>query len=140
VDIAAAILCDAATVREGLLHMLGGPITRLYRPGVPAPLGVALASIIEMERDDLDVPHELNMILSNSTGQIAQATGALQLGTPPKMEADEIALAPFVMPLQMVGTGSFGRHAITLTLDVDACSREMVFWVLHTDEMHLPAI
>lgn len=38
-----ALLCDAATVRDGLLHILGGGIAKAARGGTPEPIGVALA-------------------------------------------------------------------------------------------------
>lgn len=37
-----AVLADAVTVRENLLHVLGGGITALARPEYPAPLGAQL--------------------------------------------------------------------------------------------------
>jgi uncharacterized protein DUF6941 len=50
VKIDAVLLCDAATVREGLLHILGGGITRIGRPSFPTGLGVSLA--IKLSLDD----------------------------------------------------------------------------------------
>ncbi len=43
IQLGAAMLCDAASVRENLIHVLGGGITRLGRSNYPAPLGCDLA-------------------------------------------------------------------------------------------------
>ena len=59
-EIQAAILCDSATVREGLLHVLGGGINRLYRSELPAPLGVALALLVAFEPEEVDQLHEVH--------------------------------------------------------------------------------
>ena len=40
-----ALLCDAATERDGLLNVLGGGITVATRPEFPAPLGMTLALV-----------------------------------------------------------------------------------------------
>lgn len=40
-----AVLCDRATVRDGLLHILGAGVTIVYRDKVPAPLDVDVADL-----------------------------------------------------------------------------------------------
>lgn len=47
-----ATLADSANVREGLLSVLSAGVTHLYRPEFPAPLGVAVAIIVEVSPDD----------------------------------------------------------------------------------------
>ena len=139
-DITTAILCDSATVREGLLHLLGGPINRLWRPNLPAPLGVALAAIVEIEQSELDVPHEIRATISNDLGVLAEVAGGFQVGRPPRMETNELGYAPFVMPLQGVVTNAYGRHVLTLTVDVDVTSKEIKFWVLHPVEQDMAPV
>ena len=69
------MLCDAATVREGLLHILGGGITRLNRPSFPAPLGAALALQISVHPTEASVSHRVEAIIQGEDGsQIAKAT------------------------------------------------------------------
>ena len=65
-----ALLCDAVTVREGLLHILGGGINRINRPQYPAPLGAALALRILLHRTELDRQHTLEVVLAGEDGQM----------------------------------------------------------------------
>lgn len=44
--IGAAFLADAVTVREGLMHVLGGGVTAIYRPSFPASLDVSLGVLL----------------------------------------------------------------------------------------------
>ncbi|MEO7032519.1 MAG: hypothetical protein ABI548_01705 [Polyangiaceae bacterium] len=44
-----AFICDAITMREGLLHVLGGGITTLTRSEFPTPLAISLAAVLTAE-------------------------------------------------------------------------------------------
>jgi hypothetical protein len=141
VDIEAAILCDAATVREGLLHVLGGAITRMWRPTLPAPLGIAFATILSLDRDEGGTPHEVAISIRNEAHVVAELMGAVQAGAlGANLEAGEVLLAPLAFPLHQVGTDRYGRHTLTMSVDAGAARREVAFWVLHPDEQRLPPI
>lgn len=64
-----ALLCDAATVREGLLHILGGGITRAGRAQYPAPIGLTLALRILLHPTEADRPHTLEAKLQAEDGE-----------------------------------------------------------------------
>ena len=94
-EIAAALLCDAATVREGLLHVLGGAITRVWSPGLPAPLGVALAAVIELAQEETAVPHELQVEVFDPDGTlIGMVMGGFQTAPNERLEPGEHVLVP----------------------------------------------
>jgi hypothetical protein len=57
-----AVLCDAVSVRDGLLHILGGGITKVGRPSVPTPFGVQLALMLAFRHDDLG-PHIITVTI-----------------------------------------------------------------------------
>lgn len=140
-DVAAALLCDSATVREGLLNVLGAGVTRLWRPELPAPLAVTLAVIAEMAEEDLPVPHEVEVTISNTGGLIGQAMGGFQAGAPAaNVEAGERFLVPIALDLRNAGTNAYGRHEMRVSIDAGAAERTLLFWVLHPDELRLPAI
>jgi hypothetical protein len=140
-EIEAAILCDAATVREGLIHILGGPITRIWRPALPAPLGVALAVIICMTPQEQPVPHELQVTIRNDQHDIFNAMGGLQAGTPViNVEAGEMLMAPFAMPLHAAGSDAYGRHVVSISIDHGVAEKEIDFWLLHPEELSLPIL
>jgi len=54
-----AILCDAASVREGLLHILGGGFTNVWRGEYPTGFWGALAMIISPEASEIGEQHKL---------------------------------------------------------------------------------
>ncbi len=54
-----ALLCDAATVREGLLHVLGGGIAHAVRPSFPAPAAMSLAVHVWVTQDEATGDHVL---------------------------------------------------------------------------------
>ena len=60
-----ATLCDFGQIREGLLSVLSGGITRLKRPAFPAPLGCHLALILEMSSIELEDTREVSVRLSD---------------------------------------------------------------------------
>ena len=96
--IAAAVLCDFATVREGLLTVVSGGITRLHRERLPAPLGVAVALLVEVSPAERPFPHQLTIVVTSPSGrQIAKADGAFQVGDQSVFDPDEIALVPFTV-------------------------------------------
>ena len=138
-EVVAALLCDAANVREGLLNVISAGVTRLWRPTVPAPLGVTLALVMELDVDEIRLPHEVQVTITNDFGPVASITGAFQAGTPlANPEPGELFLAPFPADLRMVLTAHHGRHQIDVSIDVDAAERRLSFWVLHPEEMSLP--
>jgi hypothetical protein len=139
-EITTALLCDAATVREGLLHVLGGGLTRLWRAELPAPLGVTLALSVALGEGEFDVPHEVQIDISNPAGYVARAMGGLQAPRPSNLEPGERLLAPVVQPLGIIPTGSYGAHVLAISLDAGAASAELQFWVLHPDEQALPPL
>lgn len=64
-----ALLCDAATVREGLLNVLGGGITQAKRGEFPAPLGMELALRVVMHPTELRHSHKIEILLQDEDGQ-----------------------------------------------------------------------
>jgi hypothetical protein len=51
--ITAALLCDAANVREGLVNVLSAGITNIKRVSYPGPLGVTLFCMVEIPADEV---------------------------------------------------------------------------------------
>ena len=66
VEVDCALICDYATVREGLLHILGGGVSRLMGPVSPAPFAAGLALRILLHPTELDAEHTVKIQLVDS--------------------------------------------------------------------------
>lgn len=138
-DVPVALLCDFATVREGLLHLLGGGLTRLWRPELPAPLNVTLSLLVELEQDELDVAHELVIdVRGPDDDPVAEARAEFHAPSTDRLEDGEKLTSPVVVPLHAVTTSRFGPHTIKVSID-GVLANVVDFWVLHVDEMMLPS-
>jgi hypothetical protein len=137
-EIKAALLCDWATVREGLLHVLGGGITRIWRPDLPARLGVSLALLVDVPPDGQDMPHEIHTKINGDDGTLfGQVMAALQVVPGPRMETGEHILLPLVIPLQEVLVPRHGRYDFHISVDQEEPAG-LQCWVLHPEEQILP--
>lgn len=139
-ELASAMLCDAATVREGLLHILGGGITRLWRGTLPAPMNVVLAVQLRMSQAEEELPHEVRAdIWDRNNKSIAQVAGAVQYAGGARLEKGEAHLISLVLPLQPVAVEKYGRHVVRIRVD-DGADYLLPFYVLHPDEQALPHV
>lgn len=80
-----AMVCDAVTVRDGLLHILGGGIGRVARLGFPAPLDNEVALRLTMTPDEVKAQHKIEIRVLTGTGALASTvTGEfdVDLGRP----------------------------------------------------------
>jgi hypothetical protein len=110
------VLADAASVREGLLHLLGAGINIIRRGSYPAPLGSSLALLLELSPDG-EPSHELEIKVMDEQGTpVAQVeVESLRFGPPEDTEIP--ALASIVVPLGPTILPAPGRYRITLAID-----------------------
>lgn len=121
-ELAAAIVCDHASVREGLLIVVGGGVTRLWRPAMPAPLGVDLAILLELTAGELDRPHEVVVDLISEDGRAeGQFKGGFLVSGSAGLDPGEVAVVPFAAPLgAMAAVQSYGRYSFHVSVDGEA--------------------
>lgn len=116
--VTAAVLCDFAQVREGLLTIVSAGITRMWREEMPAPLGLFLALIIEVDAPDRLFPHEVTVVVTAPSGkEIAKAGGGFQINQGAGAEPDEVSLVPLPLDLRIAGIEEFGWYTFTLAID-----------------------
>ncbi len=121
-EITSAILCDFAQVREGLLFVVSGGITRVFHPQDapwPQPLGLHLAITIEVGPDELAKVHELRArVTRQSTGDLlGQAVGALQSSSITGLEPGEAATVSAAIPLVLVPLPALGAYDVHVSAD-----------------------
>lgn len=130
-QLSTAILCDFAQVRDGLLFVSSGAISRLYRRALPAPLGVMVGLVIEIPVEDAGAEHELVAQVINRRGEeLAVVRTAFRVGDH-DLFPHEVQQAPTVISLTGVETASWGTHQVRLYLD-GACDRTLTFYVVPT--------
>jgi hypothetical protein len=114
-----ALLCDAATVREGLLNILSGGITRANRTSYPAPLGMVLALRIMIHPTEISRPHQLRVLLQDADGrQLAAMEAEIGIGDPGQIEPGEEASLPLPLGLPpQVALPAPGRYSFEILID-----------------------
>ncbi len=114
-----ALLCDYATVREGLLHILGGGINRLWREEYPANLGVSLALLFEVHPTEMNSEHSLSVVLIDEDGlQFGHVNADFHISAEPgKGRPGENLILPLVVPLQQVVLSKPGAYSVEILID-----------------------
>lgn len=112
------LLCDRATVREGLLHILGGGISRLGRPVLPAPMDVDLALLLAPD-NAAEVPgeHWIEVrIRSDEGAEIVSSRIGYRAGEVDP-DIDPLPTIPLPVGLRNVAVATYGHYAIQVTYD-----------------------
>ncbi len=116
-----ALLCDFATVREELLHILGGGISMMARPELPAPLGVSLAFMLELDPVSEVTEHTIAVVIFDEEDkQVVEISGRLRRPSDllPSEEAPfPVVALPSVLPLAGVEVQREGLHRLVIALD-----------------------
>ena len=111
-----ALLADAATVREGLLNLLGAGVNILRKQAFPAPLGLPLVVLLEVPLDN-STPHELEVRISGTTAALPLLRLRFGSQATPTEMADLPAYLPVVLPTAEVPLPEAGRYEAVVTLD-----------------------
>lgn len=113
-----ALLCDAATVREELLHVLGGGVSRLHRAEFPAAMAVQLAIMLRVHPTEIDRAHAIKVIAQDADGgRVAELEAQFQVNRPEGLQPGQQIAVPFVLPLEHVGIPHQGYYSLEVLLD-----------------------
>jgi hypothetical protein len=117
-DITSAMLCDFAQVREGLLFVSSGGVTRCHREEFPAPLGVFAAFVIELERGEAARQHGLRVhLLDEDLNELADVNGTFEFGSPEMLLIDEKPSIPITLDLRSVAVERYGPVTVSIYVD-----------------------
>lgn len=128
-NIDCALLCDAATVREGLLHILGGGITRLHRAEYPSALGTALAVRVMVHPTEADRSHQFETrLLSEDGEEVGSVQVNFEMSHPVAVlrPGEELSVA---LPLSLHGLGIPHPGAYSFELLIDGVHHASVGFV-----------
>jgi hypothetical protein len=117
------LLCDRATVREGLLHILGGGITRLGRPVLPAPLDVDLALMLTPD-NLLELPgeHRVEVTVNGDDGTLV-VTSVITFSIAEADETDPLPYLALPINLRAVGISAYGHYTVNVLYDNNQIAR-----------------
>ncbi|QCR49822.1 DUF6941 family protein [Streptomyces sp. SGAir0924] len=124
-----AVLCDRATVREGLLHILGAGVTRcsLVLPGSP---DLDLALLVQAEDlNDFAGKHSLSVIVADHDGtEVGRADFGWEGPAIDVQPTDDSSLPqlPLVVPIRGMILENPGEHTITVLIDDEEAARTAV--------------
>ncbi len=116
-NVSALLLCDFAQIREGLLFVTSGGVSRVYRSGVPARLGLHLAMVVDMTADEAGMPHDLAVQVVDRTGtEVAAVSATFKVGDE-GVFYQERQHVPFVISLADLEVGTWGTHEVRVRLN-----------------------
>lgn len=119
-EIQAAILCDFAQVREGVLFVASGGVSRLIRrPGEPSSIAICLAAIIELLPNEIPLVHEITVTVTRDSGgqTVGVATAAFQYPPQMRLEPGEAAVVPIAISLAPVTITDLGMYDVRISVD-----------------------
>jgi len=117
----ALILCDFAQIREGLLFVQSGGLTRLVAQTLPAAFGCYVAAMVYMPPNEAVEAHHMVMKIKSADTATLVATINVDLHEVPRptgLLAGEGRQVPVVIPMHKVVFQRAGRY--DLQVDIDA--------------------
>ena len=114
------ILCDFAQVREGLLFIQSGGLTRLLAPAFPAKFPFRLACRVELPAHETANAHTMVIKVKSVETASVLATVNVALHEPAKLEGlapGESRLVPVVVPLDSVAFPAPGEYDVHVDVD-----------------------
>lgn len=120
ITLGAAVLCDAASVREGLLHVLGGGITLLSRTDFPAPIASDLALTLYVTDAKMERQTHTVAVKGFQEGASEEMFGfELDLSLDPTSATvpGAVQSVPLVVPTSMMGVPEPGSYRIEVSVD-----------------------
>src|SRR5262245_15290855 len=110
-SIQAAILCDFAQVREGVLFVSSGGINRMYRAQTPAPMGVYLALVVDVGPEEVHRVHSIRIIVTALAAglRLGELNAALEVERSPGTDPALPILAPIAIDLNPIALPDYGR-------------------------------
>lgn len=113
-----AMLCDAATVREGLLNVLGAGITRVWRDTFPAPMGTQLALLLHASAEEMGKQHKLTITMNDSSKtKIAEVALDFSVSPNANNRPGEMVTVPLVASFQQQPLPKQDSYTIDLNID-----------------------
>ena len=136
-EITTALLCDHAQVRDGLLFVLSGGITRVRRPSFPAPLGLGLACMLELDVIEAEHTHQFELVVIGEDGdEVGRVSADIQIGDRKGAYAGENIQVPLAVDLQGAQLPRPGAYELRVYVDGQH-RRTAQFWAEQTGDIEV---
>lgn len=114
-----ALLCDSASVREGLLHLLGGGVTRIGLRAFPGPLSVDLGLVFRLTDDEAKLTHTVraDLVADASDKHVAAITFTFSGENTNPQFGDEGTTVAVAVPIRTMPIPEPGVYRIELHFD-----------------------
>ena len=116
-DLSTAVLCDFAQVRDRLLFVSSGAVSRLYRQELPSPLGLMVGLVIEVPLEDAGMDHQLRAEVINRHGTVLATLENTFRVSDVGLFPHEVQQVPLVLSITGVRARTWGTHQVRLYLD-----------------------
>lgn len=116
----ALILCDFAQIRDGLLFVQSGGVTRLVAPKLPAAFACHVAAMVYMPPNEAVDAHHMVMKIKSADTATLVATINVELHEarrPDGLLPGEGRQVPVVVPLNKVRFPVAGRYDLQVDID-----------------------
>jgi len=113
-----AILCEFAQVRESMLVVVGGCITRVRRESLPAPLGVMLALVMEIPAGEQAQVHEIVVAVKRpeTAEDVLRVVGGVQLSSEHAYPGESLQV-PLAFDLRDARVEAYGGYDVVSHVD-----------------------
>ncbi len=118
-DLSTAVLCHFAQVRDRLLFVSSGAVSRLYRQELPSPLGLMVGLVIEVPLEDAGMEHRLRAEVINRHGTVLATLDNTFRVSDAGLFPHEVQQVPLVLSITGVRARTWGTHQVRLYLDED---------------------
>jgi hypothetical protein len=134
-----AILCDFAQIREGLLFVSSGGITRMVVPDIGAPLSFWVAGQVEVDAAESGTSHEVTFKAVSTVAVRTLWEAQVMITTSTDNDGlfpGESTLVPFALNVGPLVVSELGPHDLRVSIS-GAESELLTFYVLTaTPEPH----
>jgi hypothetical protein len=128
VEVTTALLCDYAQVREGLLFVSSGGITRVRRAAFPAHLGAAFAAVLQLDAIEAERPHQFELVVVDEDGgEIARVDAEIVVGDLSTVHPGEMVQVPLAIDLHFMTLPRPGAYELRLYVAGEH-RRTVQFW------------
>jgi hypothetical protein len=130
VKLVAAMLCESVSIRENLLHVLGGGVTVVRRP-IPSPLGLWLATQLVVSVDELGSEGVLRVsIVNEAEREVAGAEMGFGSAAHARVVPDPSwhpSTFSMIVPTAAIVIKEAGQYFVRVSLDGEFVSELPIF-------------